>query len=344
MKSPTLFFTVWWLIGSAVQAALLSQLELDPKVYLSDALLSNFLLALICYALTFTLRSYQPGASRSYYLIFWVFILALFCVSTTQGLLKFMFSENVSYQVFLRTAFYMRLYISILMIGTSVLLSWMWNFMNERKEDESRRMENIRLVREAELISLRQQLQPHFLFNTLNSISALTLGEPGKARQMIQQLSDFFRMTLKKSELQMVTLEEELEYLELYLDIEKVRFGYRLETLVNCGEETLKMKLPALLLQPIVENAIKFGLYETLDTVRINITSSIRDSFLVLSVENPYDPTVSAMKEGTGFGLKGVSRRLNLLFFRNDLLQLSSEGERFTVTLKIPLHEKGFDH
>ena len=110
---------------------------------------------------------------------------------------------------------------------------------------------------EMELKTLRQNIEPHFLFNSLNSISALTAVQPEKARHMINQLSEFLRGTLKKDEKQWNTLQEEMQYLELYLEIEKVRFGYRLQTDINCEEAALELKLPSLLLQPVVENAIK---------------------------------------------------------------------------------------
>ena len=119
------------------------------------------------------------------------------------------------------------------------------------------------MAKESELFKLRQQLQPHFLFNSLNSINALIGNRPDEARKMVQQLSDFLRGTIKKEETQWVTLQEEMQYLQLYLDIEKVRFGNRLSTAIEIGEDVSEMTLPALILQPIVENAIKFGLYDT---------------------------------------------------------------------------------
>src|SRR5438094_1144172 len=129
------------------------------------------------------------------------------------------------------------------------MLSLLWYTQQSQQADTQRKLDMERLAREAELNKLRQQLQPHFLFNSLNSISALTGSQPEKARHMIQQLSDFLRGTLRKEDNQWSTLKEELEYLQLYLDIEKVRFGYRLQTNVECEQEALQMKLPSLLLQ-----------------------------------------------------------------------------------------------
>ena len=153
---------------------------------------------------------------------------------------------------------------------------------------------------------------------------------------MIQQLSDFLRGTLRKEDNQWTTLKEELEYLQLYLDIEKVRFGYRLQTKIECEDEALQMKLPSLLLQPVVENAIKFGLYDTTDGITISIEAKKEGTNLVVVVKNPFDPETSSPKKGTGFGLSSVQRRLYLLFARNDLLQTEIKEKIFITTIKIP--------
>jgi two-component system, LytTR family, sensor kinase len=168
----------------------------------------------------------------------------------------------------------------------------------------------------------------------LNSINALIGLQPQKARNMIQQLSDFLRGTLKKEDHQWISLEEELQHLQLYLEIEKVRFGHRLSTEVQ--NETNGMKLPAMLLQPVVENAIKFGLYDTIGDITISIEAKKDDGNLVVQVRNPFDPETASPKKGTGFGLSSVQRRLYLLFARNDLLQTEIKEALFITTIKIP--------
>lgn len=216
------------------------------------------------------------------------------------------------------------------------MMSLLWYTQQEQKETDARKSEADRIVKDAELFKLHQQLQPHFLFNSLNSISALTGRQPEKARHMIQQLSDFLRGTLKKDEQVWTTLEEEMQYLQLYLDIEKVRFGYRLQTAILQSEDSLQMKLPSMLLQPVVENAIKFGLYDTIGEVTISITAKNTDGFLEVSVENPCDEETLQPLPGTGFGLSSIQRRLYLLFGRTDLLSTKNQNHFFTTTLTIP--------
>ena len=234
-----------------------------------------------------------------------------------------------------------RLAIAFLVIGSMALLSVLWYTLQDQHENEKRRSEAEALTKEAELYKLRQQLQPHFLFNSLNSINALIGLKPQEARTMIQQLSDFLRGTLKKEENSWVSLEEELQHLQLYLEIEKVRFGYRLSTDIKNDVEGKGCQLPAMLLQPIVENAIKFGLYDTLDPITISITATISEENLIITVQNPFDPSTTAPRQGTGFGLSSVQRRLYLLFARNDLLQTIATGNEFVTTIKIPqVHDK----
>jgi LytS/YehU family sensor histidine kinase len=222
------------------------------------------------------------------------------------------------------------------MISIITIISWIWFYLREQQEMETRKVNMETLAREAELSSLRQQLQPHFLFNSLNSISALIVIKPEEARKMIQQLSDFLRGTIRKDDQQLVTLEEELKHLYLYLEIEKVRFGHRLRTEIDQQENTKKMTLPSLLLQPLVENAIKFGLYDTIGEITIRLAATVADNHLCISIENPFDPETAQSKPGTGFGLNSIQRRLYLLYGRNDLLSTHQHETIFRTELKIP--------
>jgi LytS/YehU family sensor histidine kinase len=157
---------------------------------------------------------------------------------------------------------------------------------------------------------------------------------------MIQQLSDFLRGTIKKEENTWISLEEELQHLGLYLDIEKVRFGHRLHAEILDQTAGYKASLPAMLLQPIVENAIKFGLYDTTGDVTISITTEMYHADLHIQVTNPFDATREQANRGTGFGLRSVQRRLYLLFARNDLLHTHTRDTFFITTIKIPQRDQ----
>jgi LytS/YehU family sensor histidine kinase len=313
------------------------------NVALADAINMNLLIATAGYVVFNSLKYYQPNQRNVVYHITWTLlltgILSVCCVVLHQWLMSsYFFQDNDAYMHYLSESHLIRGVVSYLMISLIAVLSGVWVIAQEQQEYAKREEDAIRLAKETELSSLRQQLQPHFLFNSLNSISALAGSRPEQARLMIQQLSDFLRGTIKRDDQQQVTLAEELTHLNLYLEIEKVRFGHRLKTEIEKQEITLDKKLPPLLLQPIVENAIKFGLYDTIGEITIRVQASFDDNHLIILVENPFDPTTSQPK-GTGFGLTAVERRLYLLYARNDLLttrQIDGEQPIFITQVRIP--------
>jgi len=283
-----------------------------------------------------TLRYYLPRGQQ-YINIFSICIfLSILWLILSKWLLKLSLGHYPGYTDMLHQSLSIRFSIGFLLLGCITMISILWYNQQEQKEKDTRKTDAEKLAKEAELFKLRQQLQPHFLFNSLNSINALIGSRPEEARKMVQQLSDFLRGTIKKEETQWVTLQEELQYLQLYLDIEKVRFGNRLATDINIDENTQSMKLPTLLLQPIVENAIKFGLYDTTGETVIRLYASREENNLVIRVMNPFDPETSSPKQGIGFGLKSVQRRLYLLFARTDLLSTEAKENIFITVVKIP--------
>lgn len=334
-KILSLYFG-WWVFWVFIQTFVLHRLGLNWELSLVDSFISNGLLALACFATIIVFRFYQPGSNSQIYRFIFAFgITMLFCASFRLALTGLL-SNDLSYLHFLESSMPVRFIISLLVISFVTLLNWMWSIQQEQKENEKRRTDAEQLVKDAELARLRQQLQPHFLFNSLNSISALAGSKPNEARKMIQQLSDFLRGTLKKDEQQTVSLNEELEHLKLYLEIEKVRFGHRLNVEMNFDGYNLQGSIPPLLMQPIVENAIKFGLYDTVDEITISISSYIKDSYLYVVVENPFDSQTVIANQGTGFGLSSIQRRLFLLYARNDLMTTDKAHSKFITTLKIP--------
>ena len=282
------------------------------------------------------MRYYLPRQERYWYLLIISLAISAVWLVVVRVLLWLLLNDDEVYITILRQSSFIRYAVAFLMVGCMAMMSLLWYTQQEQKEADARKTEAEKMAKDAELYKLRQQLQPHFLFNSLNSISALTGSQPEKARHMIQQLSDFFRGTLKKDELVWITLKEELEYLQLYLNIEKVRFGYRLNTLVVHDEDVLQMKLPPMLLQPVVENAIKFGLYDTTGEVIITITAENVNGFLEVTVQNPFDAETSQPLQGSGFGLASIRRRLFLLFARHDLLNTAKENNYFITTVTIP--------
>ncbi|MES2377483.1 MAG: histidine kinase [Bacteroidota bacterium] len=302
---------------------------------LTDAIVSSILLAAACWLINNNLRYYQPGKGSYMNILIWCVALAAACTAGARYILPFI-NKDAVYANFMAQSLVIRFFTDFLAVGWMAMISMIWYSQIDQKENERRKAEAEQLARDAELYNLRQQLQPHFLFNSLNSINALIGFKPEEARKMIHQLSDFLRGTLKKDDQLQVTLNEELQHLNLYLEIEKVRFGHRLKTEISCDPQCGESIMPAMLLQPLVENAIKFGLYDTTEDVVVSIRGELEGNYLELIVQNPYDPKTSRPRQGTGFGLSGVQRRLYLLFARNDLMETHANDNIFTTIIKIP--------
>ena len=327
-------FAICWWSWSVLHAFVLNWFGFTWKMAVWDSAVSNLLLAGISILVTVTLQFYIPQKNRYGYLLGLCIALSVTWLLISRSVLIFL-SDARDYSSFFSQSVPVRLAIGFLIIGCMALICVLWYTVQDQQVIEKRKTEADKLSKEAELYKLRQQLQPHFLFNSLNSINAMIGLQPQQARTMIQQLSDFLRGTLKKEEHQWTSLDEELQHLQLYLEIEKVRFGHRLSTTIK-KETSTPMRLPAMLLQPVVENAIKFGLYDTTDVITISIEARQEDGNLVIQVKNPFDPETSSPKKGTGFGLNSVQRRLYLLFARNDLLQTATDETIFITTIKIP--------
>lgn len=332
-------FLACWIIWSGVHFIMLRNFDIDWKISLADSLGSNTILAGASLLIIHTLGYYRPNKKKYVYLLAWCVVVSILWAAAVKMFLKSIFQYDDSYIDFLIKSMPVRFDMAFLITGCSAIMSMMWYDLEEKKFNESLKSDAEKYSRDAELYKLRQQLQPHFLFNSLNSISALAGKQPEQARKMIQQLSDFLRVALKKEDHQMVTLADELQHLQLYLEMEKMRFGHRLSTEILHDEKSAAFLLPPMLLQPIVENAIKFGLYDTTENITLRITATCSDEFLEVSVKNPFDPETSLPNKGTGFGLSSVQRRLYLLFARNDLLTTSVDGRLFITTVKIPKND-----
>jgi two-component system, LytTR family, sensor kinase len=329
-------FAAWWCIWCAIHFAVLRDGGTDLIKASVDAIFSNSLLAAICLLVVNNMRYYLPKQEKYYYVLVISIALSALWLLLLRISIWSIYKQDEAYIDWLRHTSTLRFAFGFLMIGSMTMLSLLWFSQREQKEELDRRTDIERMAKDAELNKLRQQLQPHFLFNSLNSISALTGSQPEKARHMIQQLADLLRGTLKNEEQLWTSYAQELAYLQLYLDIEKVRFGHRLQTQISSTDEVLQMKLPTMLLQPLVENAIKFGLYDTLDEVVISIEAKKVNDHLEVTVQNPFDAKTAGTAQGTGFGLASIKRRLFLLFGRQDLLQIQQNENQFTSIITIP--------
>jgi two-component system, LytTR family, sensor kinase len=222
------------------------------------------------------------------------------------------------------------------------LASHAYRYYRRYLEGQSRTLQLEAQLSRAELQALKMQLHPHFLFNTLHSISALMHHDPEAARKMITRLGDFLRITLESSGVQEVTLKQEIEFLRCYLEIEQIRFQDRLETRVDIAPNALDAKVPNLILQPIVENAIRHGIASHSDHGLVEINGRTENGSLRIQVRDNGAGLIGHRTGEnlfqTGIGLANTEARLGRLYGRRHRLDLTNHpGGGLLVTLEIPL-------
>ena len=222
-----------------------------------------------------------------------------------------------------------------------------WNAIRIDQQLEEQR----RLLLEARLDALQRQINPHFLFNTLNSIASLVRFKPELAREMIVKLANILRVLLKDREA-FVPFSEELAFTDDYLDIEVVRFGEKLRVVKEIAPETLPIVVPSMLLQPLLENSIKHGLEPRIGGGTVTLRSRIEGGRLVVEVEddgvgmapesNAPSPTSGLVRPGTGIGMRNVRERMEVLYGKTAMVEINSRPGRGTrVTLMMPVLEEG---
>jgi len=226
-----------------------------------------------------------------------------------------------------------------------VLISHAFNYYNSFRKGELKAAQLRTQLAQAQLEALKMQLHPHFLFNTLHSISALLNKDVEAARSMIARLGDFLRLTLENAGNQEVTLQQEIEFLNRYLEIERIRFQDRLTTLVEVDPSVLDVKVPNLILQPLVENAMRHAIANS-DCGRIEVLAAPNNGMLRIQVKDngPGLQVVRAyLNRSKGVGLANTKARLERLYGSAHLLELENEPNGgLVVTMEIPRHTGQF--
>ncbi len=226
--------------------------------------------------------------------------------------------------------------VGVLLYLLSVALHYALLAFEAAREAERREAQARLLAREAELKALKSQVQPHFLFNCLNSISALTGSDPARAREMCLCLAGFLRRSLAVGERESIPVEEELSLARSYLDVERIRFGKKLaveETLDPSGEECL---VPPLILQPLVENAVVHGIATLAEGGAVRLEASRAGNRLRIVIENPFDPDAPP-RASSGLGLKMVRDRLAALYGPDAMFAARRLEGRHLAVISIPV-------
>ena len=259
----------------------------------------------------------------------------LFVYAIMVGLLGF----EDKYQNYFYNTLLWRFIVGLMSYAVVVSFYYLVTYYSESQERAVKESELKNLITQAELKSLKFQINPHFIFNSLNSMSALTEIDPKKAKEMIIKLADFLRYILATNEREKNKLSEELKNIRLYLDIEKIRFEDKFDYSELIDDECNKAEIPNMILQPLFENVIKHAVYETLDKVQLTLKCSFDDGYLKIQLQNNFDES-SKPRKGAGVGLKNINDRLNLIYRRNDLMEVKKEKGIFNVTLFIPVENE----
>jgi two-component system sensor histidine kinase AlgZ len=220
--------------------------------------------------------------------------------------------------------------VGLLLYSLSVALHYMLLAVEASREAELQ-------ARDAELRALKAQVNPHFLFNSLNSIAALTTVDPARAREMCIRLADFLRNTLGLGERVSISWREELQLARTYLDVEQVRYGARLRVEMNVDDACADCLVPPLVLQPLIENAVKHGIATLVEGGTIKVEGHVNDGLLEVSVENGFDPD-SPSPRRHGLGLRNVRSRLETRFGGAARLAAQAHNNQFRAEIVVPCH------
>ena len=348
MKHPVLGnrvrLIVWWLVWLflALGQALLYYFAYGSFVNISitDALLSLLIYSGIALSLWYPFSFFNNSKTKPLSLIMNLVatgaISVAFWVMITKMIMLLVLPEQTNFDEYWTATFPYRIGTGVFIYGLIILTYYLFVSLTNLSEKKTREAKLESLVKETELKMLRSQINPHFLFNSLNSISSLTVTNPEKARLMVIKLSDFMRYALSRKDDQPVFFVSELENLRLYLDIEKVRFGERIFIEEHIDPECMGIKIPVMILQPLYENAIKHGVYESTESVKIVTTASVEDGFLSIAISNNYENGTSYAK-GTGTGMINVTRRLELFYGKNASIKTEKKEGLFIVRIYLPV-------
>lgn len=335
-----LIYAVAWVVPALLHFILVVRLyDLQPATALTEALITNLIFALLGVGLWHMVRISDFEKLGKLELIWRIagsgMVMVVLWQAGSYLMLKNIFPGEPGYDEFLIETMPVRLMLGFLLFVILVVVFYLViNNENLRAHREREKLLQT-LLHETELNALKSQIKPHFLFNSLNSISSLTHTDPAKAREMVINLSEFMRYSLSFSDNSQSSLSKELYHLRLYLEIEKVRFGGRLQITEEIDEVALDWVLPPMILQPLVENAVKHGVYDTPGNSVISLRAAINGPWLEVYVTNNHDASVPGRK-GTGTGLSNVMKRMRMLYGIADLVSIRKTDDFFEVKLKFP--------
>mgnify|MGYP005988899351 CR=1 FL=1 len=321
------FFLLWWDLDSLFNGAIIGIISI-LEIFVGGRMLYS------------VFQYYQPKRTISFNPILTLVLLSLIVGHLTHYL-TFLFADLEGVESRYLSP---EIHISYLFFVFWILYYEWWFLKNELIGNQStQRLLTLKEdLKNAEIRVIQQNVQPHFLFNSLNSINSLIIADPDHAQEMVVRLSEFLRHSVIKNQKMFVSLKDEIDQINRYFAIEKIRFSSRLEYVLEHDEDIEDVEIPSMILQPLVENAIKHGLYGQVDRTEIKMSFKKEEGYLVFNMTNPFDP-VALKKKGAGFGLDSIRKKLYLLYAENELLNAVARDKIYYTTLKIPLNHESID-
>lgn len=251
-------------------------------------------------------------------------------------LLNAMMPQSAQWSSLFRASLPINITIVVIQFEVIMLIHYLYFAMEKSRTLEQAALKQKLLISQAELQTLKATVHPHFLFNSLNTLSNIALSAPEKAHRFCLLIAGFLRYSVAYSKKSSASLSDELEHIQNYLGIERERFGDRLETEFEIDEKIRMVSVPPLILFPIVENAIKHGIDSCLEGGTLRILARQNESSLVIEVTNPVDELGRKLK-GTGHGLFSVEQRLKTKYGSKAALKTNRSAGQFSVQLYLPI-------
>jgi len=337
-------YSLAWVVIISIQAFALFQVFHFPLIYaLIDGLIYGMLFYIFGIGLWFIIRfqDFQKQSTLSIIIEQTTSLIVIVSIWVISGIyiLSAIFSQNDEINTFLWDAISWRYVNGFMMYIVLILFYYLNSYYTHIQEKQKKETELQKTLKNTEINLLRSKLNPHFLFNSLNSLNALIQTHPEKASDMLLELSDYLRFSLDQDYKKMIPLEEEMNNIDRYLAIEKMRFGQKIHFEKQWQDDCPQQKIPALILQPLIENAIKYGLQGKNQSVNILMKCRIEQQQLYIELSNNYDSKM-AFRKGAGMGMYTVKKRLELIFKQHHLFRIEQKSATFSVRLIIPQKSK----
>jgi two-component system, LytTR family, sensor kinase len=332
------YLSIWAVTAVLMFVILNAFFDVPANVLQADIFFQNLLFGAMLLGLWYPVIALNPQTQSKLSLLFNHIFLGLFVgfiwVTVCHAFLRTFFAQN-GLESYLNVMLPFKLTFALFAYLVFVISVNFFRYYQSYLEKKNIEAGLYKAIKEAELGLLRSQMNPHFIFNSLNSISSLTIIDPEKAQEMVILLSDFLRYTVSYSQTQTVTLAKELEMCKAYLEIEKIRFGEKLNLEWHVAPDTEHLQVPSIMLQTLFENAIKHSIYDSLKPETIVFCSALINNRLDIKLTNSFD-TNRNPTTGTGTGLKNVKERLKLIYDRQAIFEASVQENVFIVWVNLP--------